>query len=370
MKQVLAVALFLSACSVPDGGDLHASWSITQGTAASTCAAIGGDTIEILATSYSGRRTYQEFYDCDDLHATVPDLRPGSYELEITLYDAAGHPLSQPFSLPVEVRSNEVAEAGNFEFNFPAPGPGPTGRFTASWVVTVNGADATCADVDGSVVQIVTQGPAGQQVFAFDCNAMTATTDALPAGSYVVSIRLLDAAGKMLSGSGDGASSTVPLAGGETVSIGDFEFQFSYRKARFAIHMGGADVAGGNCTSMRPDGGAGVVREEIVLTRTGPGNGQCLLATVSGIYDASGEQKTTPTCSPYDCQQETVVHALNDLENGQYWIQVRGYISTPSGQAPCYLSSNIPFTVNNGDVDLGVIQAPFNDSLDPQRCRR
>jgi hypothetical protein len=126
MHRVLtATGLILatSGCFVADSGDLHASWSITQGAVAGTCAAIGGDTVEIFATRRTGDRIYQELFDCVDRAATITDVRPGPYDVEVTLYDAFGNALSQPFSIPVTVRSDEVVELGNFEFNFPPARP-------------------------------------------------------------------------------------------------------------------------------------------------------------------------------------------------------------------------------------------------------
>jgi hypothetical protein len=118
MKSVLAAAAVLSAgCFVADGGDMHASWSITQGTTASNCAAIGGDTVEILATRITGSHVYQEFFDCEDYNATIYDMRPGTYDVEVNVFDINGAQLSEPFAVGVRVFSGEIVEAGNFEFS-------------------------------------------------------------------------------------------------------------------------------------------------------------------------------------------------------------------------------------------------------------
>src|SRR5688500_14828033 len=108
MRSVLTAAVLAVAsagCYAADGGDLHVSWSITQGTAASNCAAIGGDTVEIVATRISGSHVYQEFYDCEDYHATVFDVRPGVYDVEVNVFDADGRRLSDPYLVEVRVYS-------------------------------------------------------------------------------------------------------------------------------------------------------------------------------------------------------------------------------------------------------------------------
>jgi hypothetical protein len=350
------LCLASTGCHMSASGDLHASWSVTQGTAASSCEAVGGDTVEIVASNAHGTRVYQEFFDCIDLDAILFDMRPGTYDVTVTLFDAGGVAMGE-HTVPVKVRSDEVVEAGNFEFNFPAAEPAGEGRFAASWVVTVNGQDATCEDVGATIVEIVSEGPQGaaqQYIDRYDCTAMGATTDPLPTGTYVVSVRLLDEAGTTLNRVPVGG--TLPLAVGQTVNIGDFEFQFTYRKAVFAVHMGGEDVLGGNCASTHPDGGAGVVLQEVTITQ--PGVSQCLLLDVTGRFGGSNEENSTPSCTAYPCQAESVVHAVQKLQNGDYFIQIRGYRGTAAQPKLCYESSNIPFKIEGQDVDLGVLSVP------------
>jgi hypothetical protein len=91
--------------------------------------------------------------------------------------------------------------------------------------------------------------------------------------------------------------------------------------------------------------------------------------TVAGIFDASGERKTTPACEPFRCQDEPTQMHLADLQNGDYTIEVVGYKAGRAGALnACYRSSGIPFTMNGADIDLGTIVALPDDSANPGRC--
>jgi hypothetical protein len=94
-------------------------------------------------------------------------------------------------------------------------------------VITKNGAAATCADVGATTFEIrsqAAQGAGEEYLDRYDCAAMTALTDPLPEGTYIVAVRLLDSSGFVLNTVPVG--STLPLAAGQTVNVGDFEFAF------------------------------------------------------------------------------------------------------------------------------------------------
>jgi hypothetical protein len=222
------VALGAAGCFVEEDGALYATWSVTEGSLASTCAAVGGDTVEIVSTRLWDGTTLIDKFDCVDLGGTTSGMRPGLYDVSVRLLDASGFQLNDDITVEVRVHSGAALNLGYFNFAFASGGgplPGGKGRFTATWAVSINGNAASCGDVGAQTFEIVAQAGGAQKTFDFACTAGTATTELLDAGTYVVNVRLLDGTGAMLNDVPVGA--TVPLAANETKNIGDFEFAFT-----------------------------------------------------------------------------------------------------------------------------------------------
>jgi len=356
-----AAALALATAGCYYGGDaaITFSWSLSRNGTPLTCEAAGAATLDLVASQRGFDRVYHEVIPCDLLGVTFDGFRPGMYDVAINLVDANGNALNEPFALPVAMYGDQLTDLGNLEFAF------DSGRFAASWVITINGADATCEDVGATIFQITSRLGGQEYVDTFECGRMAALTEDLPPGSLVVGIALLDEDGATLNAAP--FVQEVTLGAGETKNLGEFEFAFNYRKAFFRAHMGTAATLGGNCQSTDPDGGAGVVQQEIRVTR--PGSAQCVAYDVGGLLDESGEAKTTPTCSPYGCQNESLQQHLANLQSGDYVIQVLGYKAGSNGSKNvCYVSSGIPFTMGTSDIDLGTITALPDDSANPGRC--
>ena len=361
MKHFLPAAAALALAGCYWGGDaaMTFSWSLSRNGAPLTCEAAGAVTLEIAAKQRGNDRVYHETIPCNLAGVTFEGFRPGVYDVDVKMLDANGQALSDPFGLEVTMYSGDLIDLGNFEFAF------DQGRFAASWLITINGGDASCEDVGAESFQITTQRGGQQYIDTFLCADAAAVTDDLPAGTLVVGIALLDEAGAPLNAAA--FSQEVLLAPGETKNLGEFEFAFTYRKAFFRVHMGTAAVLGGNCQSPNPDGGAGVVQQMVTVTR--PGSAQCVAYDVGGLIDASGEQKTTPACSPYGCQDESLQQHLAQLQAGEYVIQVLGYKAGANNtKNVCYVSSGIPFTMGTSDIDLGTIAALPDDTRNPGKC--
>jgi len=236
------------------------------------------------------------------------------------------------------------------------------GRFRLTWSVTIDGLAAACADVGGTTVEIISTDQDTGEGFSdlFDCSRLSGVTRGLPAGDYSIVVRLEDNAGHTLSQIG-------PINGsafsGDTTDVGHFEFQFVYPKARLFVHMGSAQVTGGNCQPTNPGNGAGVALEEIDI-RSG---NQCMDAAITGITNESNQPDTGATCEQLLCQPVTARHVISGLPTGTYTIQGYGFKGATSGTpAVCYISQPMNFTISSADVDLGTIFAPFDDSLDTQ----
>jgi hypothetical protein len=266
-----AAALALATAGCYYGGDaaITFSWSLSRNGTPLTCEAAGAATLDLVASQRGFDRVYHEVIPCDLLGVTFDGFRPGMYDVAINLVDANGNALNEPFALPVAMYGDQLTDLGNLEFAF------DSGRFAASWVITINGADATCEDVGATIFQITSRLGGQEYVDTFECGRMAALTEDLPPGSLVVGIALLDEDGATLNAAP--FVQEVTLGAGETKNLGEFEFAFNYRKAFFRAHMGTAATLGGNCQSTDPDGGAGVVQQEIRVTR--PGSAQCVPTT-------------------------------------------------------------------------------------------
>ncbi len=234
-------------------------------------------------------------------------------------------------------------------------GDDPEGRFSLTWSITIDGFPGQCDEVGGATVEVIaTHLDSGDEfVDLFDCEDFGATTSQVPAGPYEVEISLLDGAGVQLN--------AVPIIldpdvfDDETVSLGNFEFAFSFPQLSFRVQMGGAQQS--NCT----ENGAGVSNEEIRVSDAAAT--QCL------PFDLLVESTTQATCSRLVCYENNVTHTVAGLQAGNYLLQVLGYKGA-TGPDPyiCYVSDTIPFTVGSSDVNLGLVVAPFSDQFDPVRC--
>lgn len=366
----LSLALGASGCFWYETGAVSASWSITVGGDAATCQEIGADTVEIVSRRLGSGTVYHDFYNCVDGSGVTADVRTGRYEITLRLFDLDGHQLNDDFPVQIEVFSDEITNAGSFEFAFDDDGGGGgpivgKGKLKADWVVTVNGEETSCEDVGAATFEIIANENTSsgfQRTFSFPCSAFTGTSEEVPAGTYVVSVRLLDGNRAMLSSVP--VNATVPVAANETKDVGDFEFAFTFRAASFRVKMGSTAMTGGNCTGT-PNQGAGVIEQEIQLTSNT--TQQCLSLAVSGVRDLQDQPSSTLTCTPYLCQAETTNQVLRRLNRGSYSIRVLGYKSGGgTSKAVCYVSGKIPFSVGDTDVDLGTITAAFDTSYDTQ----
>jgi hypothetical protein len=241
------------------------------------------------------------------------------------------------------------------------------GQFGVTWVVTLDDVPVDCAAVGATTVEVdVTPvGSTDLVVKEVPCSAGGLTTDKFDAGDYTVTVNLLDSAGIPMT---DSATFTATIVNnGDLVALPEINFAFESFRLSFDVRMGDSTVHGDNCDSTNaPVPGAGVVQEEVLfMDRVG---GLCLPVAISGLIDENNLPLVADTCEQVVCQPRSVVHQINGLTSGTYIVQVIGYKGAiGSGTSPCYVSDLHQITLIN-DADIGTIEAPFDDSADPQGC--
>lgn len=234
------------------------------------------------------------------------------------------------------------------------------GQFQTSWSMTINGSPATCADVGAAKFEIIAtlQGTSQGDSFIYNCGVGSATLDPLQAGTYTLSASLLDSNSNVVMGPSSPITAT--LYGNDVVSVGNYNFAFFFYNLSFKIKYGSpGSISGDNCDSTTAGTpGAGVYYQNVVLAR----GGQCLSYTLSGLTAGGG---SVDTCVNNVCQHDNVVETIYDLSPASYTVNVYGmkasFVPTPY---TCYISATTVANITNNDVNIPVIYAPFDTSLD------
>jgi hypothetical protein len=153
------------------------------------CEQAGTPTIVLRATDARGQTTVDRF-PCSDRGGRSSVLPPGTYDLVVSVLDEKGTVLASA-SLPHPLIIGQVTDLGQIVFELQS--------FHITWDILRAGQRATCADVGGQMVQLVTRLAGGPEVIhSFPCTDGGATTEAIPMGIYAVSVRLIGAAGAVL----------------------------------------------------------------------------------------------------------------------------------------------------------------------------
>jgi hypothetical protein len=233
------------------------------------------------------------------------------------------------------------------------------GTVRLGWDLTVNGAPAASCDQVGAELILVLMTRNGKTTeVEFDCTPSGTGEFEIDEGLYTVEVQIVDAQGVRLNR--DPFIVTREVFSGEVIDIGTFEFQFTLSfRASLRVHMGSAQVTGGNCNSTSSNGAA-VVAQDIQLRS----NNQCVARVITGTDDAEAQ-----TCAQRVCQAESVVQTIEGLLPGTYTVQVLGYKgATGATPALCYASEAMPLAIINADVSLGTVFAPYLiEGADP-RC--
>ena len=124
MRTILLAALVavgLAACESTDGGTYDLSWSVVKTGQPSTCEAVGGQSVEFLATDADTGQGYADLFDCADYAGLTARLPLGYYSVRINLLDAADQVLaaSQSFTPSPLLTDDLTVSVQEVVFAFP-----------------------------------------------------------------------------------------------------------------------------------------------------------------------------------------------------------------------------------------------------------
>ena len=185
------------ACSATATPAFTVRWSLEDAAhALTTCTAVGAATMDLdllnLATSVVSHDTFP----CTAMAGTSATLPAGTYSVAMRLRDSAGALLSEadaPTSYPLSAGCSTDLGLVPFE----AVVTTPDQFITLSWTIDrfATGAPLSCAAAHAAEVEL----DVGSSTFQWPCADGKAATGSLPADTYSVAVKLLDATGTVLS---------------------------------------------------------------------------------------------------------------------------------------------------------------------------
>jgi hypothetical protein len=113
----------LSGCFVDNGhrtgppvvcgtGAVFASWTITAGTSAVSCAQVGATEVDITVDGMDAQ------FQCNDHQGTTPDVTGGVvHNVSLSLLDSSGNVLSQTQNMGLLVHCDTVEDIGDVELS-------------------------------------------------------------------------------------------------------------------------------------------------------------------------------------------------------------------------------------------------------------
>ena len=187
-----------SACSSSATATFTMSWTVEDGAgAASTCAAQGGQTVDISVVSQATGAAETLTVPCATMAAATCAMPAGAYAVTLSLRDATGGVLAEivgPTLFLIDGTSTQIAS-----LPFSVGGADATdGRgFALTWSIEKDGTNAaeTCAQAGAMSVRVA----AGTTTFDLACADGKGRTTSIAPGDYPVTLHLLDAQGADLS---------------------------------------------------------------------------------------------------------------------------------------------------------------------------
>jgi hypothetical protein len=211
-----------------------------------------------------------------------------------------------------------------------ACGASATGTFSLAWTLEDGtGAAATCDSVGGEDVEIdvVNLGSAATTSATVPCSAMAATTCAMPAGNYSVSMKLRDATGSVLS---EIFAPTLILVDRQTAAVASLPFQ-----------VGGGD----------PSQGRGIALTWSIDQVTTQSTRTCGDVGAATVQLTAGSSTFTFSCT--DGKGRTTALApgsvpvmLDLLDSGGAPLSATTSMNVTVGAGQLIFLGNVPFDVN------------------------
>jgi hypothetical protein len=208
-----------AACSVKATATFEFTWTLEDASgAATTCAAAGGQTVDITVVRSSTKARADFTVPCSAPKATTCAMPADDYSVTFTLRNAGGTGLSEIVAPLLILEDGQVTDPGALPFQ--VGGGGTTGRgFAATWTIddANSGELLNCAQAGATTVRLV----AGAKTFDLPCAPGKGRTTAVAPGDYPVMLRLLDAQGDDLSVT---QTMTLHVGAGQLVFLGDVLF--------------------------------------------------------------------------------------------------------------------------------------------------
>lgn len=186
-----------------------------------TCEEAGVTTVAMTARNFTTGTIHSFNFDCVNYGGQTPILPTGEYGITLQLLRADGVEVSAinrpvPGEAPILISNRRITDLGFTIFEIQS--------FALDWQVTRTAAPNTpvlCQEVGATQVEleaaIPTDATLAPFVFRWPCTDYRGLTQAVPLGSYILGIRLLDAAGGRLSDltvpytTPDNAQAVIPL---------------------------------------------------------------------------------------------------------------------------------------------------------------
>jgi hypothetical protein len=261
------------------------AWSITLNGAPASCGAVGGVTVEVVATPVGGGQGRVDDFACGQGRGATADLPAGAYTVHVHLLDGASAFLADyPIDGSVTVVAGNTADLGSRAFAITRALP--PGTFTMTWDVAVDGLVTLCGSVSATTFELDATPPGGgaDQVSRLDCTLHGGTSAALAPGVYDVVARLRDANGEPVDSVEVG---TKTIASGAATDLGEIGFDIAssagWLSVSWSLEHGGVATT---CSAV------GAVTVAIDITPQAGG------ATITDTYTCSDGTGTTDYLVP------------------------------------------------------------------------
>jgi hypothetical protein len=207
-------------CTVGATATFAVAWSLEDATGAdSTCAAVGGQTVDLDVVNLTTGGEALSTTPCAALAATTCAMRAGSYSISMKLRDTNGAVLSEVFAPLMFLVDGQVTALSSLPLQVGGVDAAKGRGFALTWSIDKKstGAIESCTQAGAAHVRLT----AGTTKFDLACADGKGRTTAVPPGSYPVVLDLLDGTGATLS---ETQTMTVPIAAGQLVFLGDVPF--------------------------------------------------------------------------------------------------------------------------------------------------
>jgi hypothetical protein len=159
------------------------------------CEDAGTPWVSLQARHLNTNSVYSGDFPCASLRGISQVLPHGQYEATLSLLDEQKRPVSQITGGPFSVHRHGLTALPMIEFQIQT--------WELEWLIVRRVGDrtrpATCGEAGVRTIELETQlGTEGREKYTFPCDDLGGITQAIRTGTYAYQVRLLDAAGNML----------------------------------------------------------------------------------------------------------------------------------------------------------------------------